>query len=272
VASEGSGVPLPSPAVPSHYIWPGAVGRELLRKLPMSKAVLRPEFVQRQGKVDGSGKADTVLYSAGDYCLKTSTRRRFDKEAVALSQLDGLVRRKNSLGALLPNPTVLMLQPDDSGHLWLWTISAWTPSLRAEMAQAEASHANALLSDCLVRYAQASFAALALLDQGVCLDVNPSNFAREGNRIVYIDDDIESLRAMPLLGYAWLKRVDEYAQMPDCTDRYIRELETGLLERVPARLATELGLVSSLEDTHVTTDLGREARARLMSAARRCRT
>jgi hypothetical protein len=263
---------MPSPAVPSHYIWPGAVGRELLRKLPMSKAVLRPEFIQRQGKVDGSGKADTVLCSAGDYCLKTSTRRRFDKEVVALNALDALVRRKNSLGALLPNPTVLMLQPDDNGGLWLWTISAWTPSLRAEMAVAESKHANAVLSDCLVRYAQVSFEALALLDQGVCLDINPSNFAREANRIVYIDDDIDSLRVMPLLGYAWLKRVDEYSEMPDCVERYIREIETGIVERISSRQAAELGLLSSFEDTMVTTELGREARKRLMSAARRCGT
>lgn len=264
-------IPMPSPAVPSHYIWPGMVGRELLRKMPLASAVRRPEFTQRQGKVDGSGKPDTALFSAGEYCLKTSTRRRFDNEDIARTELNGLARRKNSLGELMPSPTVLMLQPDDSGGLWLWTISRWTPSLRAEMADAESKHANAALSDCLLRYARASFDALELLDQGVCLDINPSNFAQEEEHVVYIDDDIESIRAMPVLGYAWLKRVDEYCQMPDSVERYIRELETGLSERIPPRLGKEIGLVSSLEDTMVSTDLGREARMRLINAARRCR-
>lgn len=265
-------IPMPSPAVPSHYIWPGAVGRELLRKLPLDAVTQRPELSQQQGKVDGSGKADTLLFSAGDYCLKTSLRRRFEREELALAELDALVRRKNSLGALLPSPTVLMLQPDNANGLWLWTISRWTPSLRAEMAEAESRHMHGPLSSALVRYAQVSFEAIALLEQGVCLDINPSNFAQEPGRIVYIDDDIESVRALPTLGYSWLRRVDEYSEMADCAERYIRELEEGILERMSVRQVAELGLLSSLEDTMVTTELGREARMRLISAARRGNT
>jgi hypothetical protein len=75
---------------------------------------------------------------------------------------------------------------------------------------------------------------------------------------------------MPSLGYAWLERVDEYNAKTDAVERYVRQLENQLPERIPARRVAELDLVATLENTMVTTDAAREARARLIGAAQRC--
>ena len=271
---EGAELPPPSPCanVPSRHIWPAAMGRDLIRSLPSEAPRLCPELMHKQGKNDGSGKPDTLIYRCGDYCLKTSPRRRYLASETAESALVDLARAKVMLGRLLMPSSVLVLQPDTEGAFWLWTVSPWTPSLRSEMATAEASRSSASLGRALVEYARASFAAMVLLKgHRLVLDINPSNFARHADGVGYTDDDICVGDHLPSLGYAWLKRIDEYASTYDAIEQYVSEIEGRILDEVSAADARALGLVEALDQTKVTSDAGREAKRRLLAASMRCR-
>lgn len=268
---EGMPVPtLPSAEVRSFNIWPPASGRETLRLVPFDRAEYRPELRQRKGKEDGSGKADTYVYRAGTWCLKTSAQRCYPDEETGRGALVQLARRKVGLGDQLPPHTVLVVQESDEGH-WLWTVSPWLRSLRFEMTEAEAIHSHAALSTSLCSYAQASVAALtALRDRQVVMDVHPSNFARVGQQLVYLDDDIGIAVAIPTIGHSWLKRVEEYRNALDAVERYVSELEEQIQTRLSRHDVVALDLEASVAETSVHSELALEARTRLLSALATC--
>lgn len=261
---------LPSAEVRSFNIWPPASGRESLRLVPFDRAEYRPELRQRKGKEDGSGKADTYVYRAGTWCLKTSAQRVYPDEESARAALVQLARRKVGLGDQLPPHTVLVVQESGEGY-WLWTVSPWLRSLRFEMTEAEAIHSHAALSASLCSYAQASVAALtALRERQVAMDVHPSNFARVGQQLVYLDDDIGLAVSIPTIGHAWLKRVEEYRSALDAVERYVSELEEQIQTRLSRRDVVALDLEASVAETSVYSELALEARTRLLSALATC--
>ena len=261
---------LPSSQVRSFNIWPPASGRESLKLVPFERAEFRPELRLRKGKEDGSGKADTYVYRAGTWCLKTSGGRCYSDEEHARAALVQLARRKVALGEQLPPHTVLVVQEGEHGF-WLWTVSPWLRSLRFEMTEAEAIHSHASLSMSLCYYAQASVAALNVLrERHVVMDVHPSNFARVGQQLVYLDDDIMIADRIPTIGHAWLRRVDEYRSALDAVERYIAELEGQIQSRLTHEDVLALDLEAAVAETLVQSELAQEARERLLFALRAC--
>jgi signal recognition particle receptor subunit beta len=201
----------PDPDAPSGAIWPTPRGRETLRSLAGEPLRKRTDLVGRPSASNGSGTSDAFIYQAGKWCLKTSLRRRYLDSVEAKSALLALVRSKLWLQAFLASETVLSLSADRKGVHWLWTVTPWLVTLREQMAHADAASDERALGRALGEFAKTAVASLALaVRSGVAMDVHPSNFARDGGRTVYLDDDIRKGNALPAIGYNLLQRVEEY--------------------------------------------------------------
>lgn len=264
--------PLPSPQVTAGLVWPAATGRDVLRRVPITEALRRDDLVGRYGIADGSGRSDAYIYEAGIWCLKTSARRRFASAEDARQALLQLARRKLLLGELMVKNTVLSVERDGEGGLWLWTVTPWLTTLRTAMTYATERKNETFLGAELASFAEICVESMLLAcRQRLALDVHPSNFARLGPRTYYLDDDIVVDSRVPAIGYALLRRVDEYADYPGALETYIRTLERLLPERLARQDAEALGLVQCLEDTMVRSSLASDAKARLLRAAQACR-
>ena len=260
--------PLPQSAVPHGLIWPAATGRDLLRRVPLADAEWRHDLAGQVGTKDGSGRSDTVIVEAGFWCLKTSPRRAYPDCDTARAALATLARRKIRLGSLLAKNTVLTLEPDTCGHYWMWTVSPWLTTLRASMSYAEKHGYLESLRESLILFADAALGSLKLaLEREIQLDVHPSNFARLGSHVYYVDDDIGSGASLPSIGHALLRRVEEYAEHPEVVEAYVSHVAEGLRRDLSRKDAESLGLEAALESAIVSTALGQIARSRLLEAA-----
>jgi signal recognition particle receptor subunit beta len=267
-ASGKESPPLPVSAVPHGLIWPAATGRDLLRRVPLCDAEWRHDLAGQIGTHDGSGRSDTIIVEAGFWCLKTSPRRAYADADAARAALASLARRKLRLGALLAKNTVLMLQPDASDTYWMWTVSPWLTTLRASMSYAEKHGYVAALEESLVLFAAAALESLRLaLEREIQLDVHPSNFARLGSRVYYVDDDITSGARLPSIGHSILRRVEEYAGYPQTVEVYLNHIVDGLKREFSRKDVASLGLEEALTQAIVSTSIGQRARSRLLEAA-----
>jgi signal recognition particle receptor subunit beta len=258
--------PLPTPDVPTGSVWPATLGREILRSLAGCTAIHRGDLVGRHGTSDGSGTSDALIYAMGKWCLKTSRRRRFASVDEGRQALLQLARRKTLLGDLLAPSTVLCLQPDANGALWLWTLSPWLKTLRAWMVEADSRGEEASLELALCSFARAAIDALALAARaGLVLDVHPSNFATVDGHVAYVDDDIAVGRVIPAIGHAVLRRVEEYGRWTGATEAYVRFLESSLHSSLAQEEVARLGLRQILAETLVLSEAGRDARNRLVA-------
>lgn len=247
-------VPLPTGEVPSGFLWPANVGREVLKGLLGVRPRPRADLVGSTGQADGSGTSDLLLYEVDGWCFKSSLRRRYGDADAARDALVRLARSKLALGELLCRQTVLALQPDASGSFWLWTLTPWLTTLRAEMVEANAKGDEATLGAALEAYALAALESVTLAARGgPVLDVHPSNFARGPSGLCYLDDEQHAPGAMPAFGHAILQRAEEYARWPDAMARYLGALRGAMLARVSAPAVASLGLASSLQDARAHT-------------------
>lgn len=263
--------PLPGARVPTGFIWP-ATGRDLLREITPDSARPRFDLVGRQGTDEGSGTSDAVIVEAGPLCLKTSQRRRYSDADDGRAALLGLARRKLLLGDLLPENTVLAVQVDDRDNsAWLWTITPWLTTLRALMARAAATADQAALGAALACYARAAVRSLTVtLRHGVVLDIHPSNFALGAQGPVYIDDDIVTGSRSPSIGYALLRRAEEYAPFPEALDTYLFAFGEVVRENLSTRDVERLDLVPALEQSVVRSQAARDARESILTALGAC--
>lgn len=278
---EAGPVPrLPGPDLPAGFIWPAATGRSILRKVPRDEAVSRDDLVGRQNLADGSGTSDVLLLQAGDWCLKTSLRRRFTDLDAGRTALLELVRRKSLLGNLLPRETVLALASDEEARTsggaepeaWLWTVCPWLPSLRRQMAGAVERGDEAGLASALAAYAAAAIEGMALAARRQAqLDIHPSNFALTADGIWYVDDDIGTGSVLPAIGHALLQRVEEYGRWERAVDVYLSALEEALPAHLSAEDAQAIGLAEAVDQTVVRSSGAEAARQRLRRAIWRCR-
>jgi hypothetical protein len=202
--------------------------------------------------------------------LKTSLRRRYLDSVEAKSALLALVRSKLWLQAFLASETVLSLSADRKGVHWLWTVTPWLVTLREQMAHADAASDERALGRALGEFAKTAVASLALaVRSGVAMDVHPSNFARDGGRTVYLDDDIRKGNALPAIGYNLLQRVEEYEHRPLAIEIYLGAIE----EAIPAGLsrdeAERLGLEAAIEQAVVRSEVARRAQSRLRGVVSR---
>jgi hypothetical protein len=259
--------PLPQSAVPHGLIWPAATGRDLLRRVPLADAEWRHDLAGQVGTKDGSGRSDTVIVEAGFWCLKTSPRRAYPDCDSARAALATLARRKIRLGSLLAKHTVLTLEPDAQGTYWMWTVSPWLTTLRASMAYAEKHGYLESLQESLLAFADVALGSLRLaLDREIQLDVHPSNFARLGSQIYYVDDDIGSGVSLPGIGHALLRRVEEYPDQPQVVEAYVSHVARGIKRNFSREELASLGLAEAMSQAIVSTIVGQTARNRLLEA------
>lgn len=256
--------PLPSPDVPTGFIWPASRGREVLRVLENEALELRRDLANRHGQADGSGRSDTLVCRAANACLKTSPRRRYGDVETARASLLRAAREKIQLGELFVPETVLVLQPDDDGAFWLWTVTPWLTTLRSRMSTASTSGDESTLAAALSDFARVAVDALVLAArQGVVLDVHPSNYAERDGKLYYLDDDIAGGASCPSIGHALLRRVEEYERWSGATDAYLETIESLITERLTAAEMTRLDLRNALDGVILRSARGLGARERL---------
>lgn len=259
--------PLGDASITPGNLWPAATGRDALRGLTGME--LRPRFdlVAQLGDRDGSGKASTVLYDADGWFIKTSTDRRFDDLDASRVALVKLARTKIALGTLtLPNTVLVTCGDPDQGY-WVWTFAPWRQTLRGAMTEAIAAGDRAGIGDALVQFAGAVGEALVrALRTGQGLDLHPSNFALDGDTLVYLDDEVSEAPPVRGAAHAILQRAEELAGSPDEIDRYAATLIEELSARLTADDIARLGLVEDLQTTVPRAGLARALQARLLAA------
>lgn len=248
-------------------LWPAATGREVLRALEGASPTPRLDLVGRSGVDDGSGKPTTIVYDAAGWCLKTSTVRRFSDLDRARAALVALARTKVSLGPLSLRQTLLVIGTVAPDEHWLWTYAPWRKTLRSTMTEAFNAGDAEALATALVQFAHAvaeSVSCAAKLGQG--LDIHPSNFAVDEERVVYLDDEVSS--APPLLGAAHsiLQRAEEYASFPESIAAYGDALVERLRERLSSQDIARLGLVDGLRAASPRSLAALALRKRLVAA------
>lgn len=180
--------PLAHAEVAPGSLWPAATGREGLHRL---------------------------AYGADGWCLKTSTSRRFDDDDAARMALIELARTKTTLGALPIEGTVLAIGGDAATGYWVWTFAPWRTSLRGAMTGAIAAGDPEALGAVLVQLVGAVTEAFErALRAGQGLDLHPSNFAMDGERLVYLDDEPPPAPPVPNAAHAILQRAGELPAYP----------------------------------------------------------
>jgi signal recognition particle receptor subunit beta len=261
----------PAADAPTGFIWPAALGREVLRQVAGETARRRDDLAGQPGREDGSGKSDALIYQAGEWCLKTSRRRCFRDADDGRTALLGLARRKIVLGAMLPPSTVVSLSSEHPSSVWLWTITPWFSTLRALMTRATEEEDVSSLAGALWTYAIAAVNSLLLAARsGVVLDVHPSNFTVVEGLVYYLDDDIHSGERIPSIGYSLLHRVEEYSKWPGALDAYLTALEENIVTRVTRVDAARLDLEKAFAETIGRSDAVEAARERLLASVARC--
>jgi hypothetical protein len=251
-------------------VWPAVSGRETLRAFENERFVLRDDLVGRNGGEDGSGKSDVFLYQAGAWCLKTSSRRRYEDADEARGALLRLARRKLALEQLLLPRTAATIVADESGTHWLWTVAPWVTTLRTEMTTAAAIRDQDALGSALCAFADAAVLALHLLAaRELALDVHPSNFARVDGRVVYLDDDVDERPRILTFGHALLRRIDEYSGFEHAVDVYIEYTAAALCGALPPGGPARLDVLDSIAGARPLTTAGQAARAILLESLER---
>ncbi len=261
---EGGLPPLPTPAVASGFVWPSTTGRDILKRVPISEAIHHANLAGSKGVQDGSGASDVFVFEAGIWCLKTSRRRCYDDAEEARAALLTLARRKIQLGALLANNTVLSVQQADSKY-WLWTVMPWLETLRSSMSHAVSREDEDELGRRLQDFAMTAVQCATMTARsGIALDVHPSNFATVGSKVFYIDDDIASTTAVPMMGHALLRRIDEYEQWPRACECYLETLVVEMNRQLTSEDVAKLQLRESIDAAATSSELAADAKARLL--------
>lgn len=254
-------------AIASGNLWPAATGREVLRRLASVEPRPRPDLVAQHGDPDDGGKDTTVVYDAGGWCLKTSRGRRFDDLDAARVALVKLARTKIALGSLtLPN-TVLVTSGDPARGCWVWTFAPWRTTLRAAIRDAVAANDDHRLGDALVQFATAVTEGLVrALRAGQGLDLRPSNFAVDGDALVYLDDELIAAPPVPGTAHAILQRAEELAGHAAALERYAASLIEQLRTRLTGDELARLRLIDDLRATPARVAATRTLRIRLLAA------
>jgi signal recognition particle receptor subunit beta len=174
-AIDGPLPPLPEEDAPPGWVAPARDGRRLVR---FARKLVREVGVERVPA------ESSIVLRAGAACLKTSPSP-FATEDDALAALRSAAEVRASLGRLRPLDTVHALAW--SGGFWLWTSMPWLESLASEMRAAREAGDEARAREVLDAYVRAlAHAAEVANVWGLELDLDPSHFARQGDRVVYL--------------------------------------------------------------------------------------
>ena len=208
----------------------------------------RVDLVGVNGPRAGSGRADGEFWQVGGWFLKSRGACVYADRATALAALDRRFAHKHALGALAPTRSILVVTTSPAGAHQLWTLAPLLVTLRERLDAAATAGRWDEFARVLTGFALALGLALsASLDDGLCLDASPANFAPQGGRIRYIDDDVIDRRDALGVEDAFVARFTEYPSAPAAqwqryTARFAREGEarTTAADRARLRLAERL--------------------------------
>jgi hypothetical protein len=258
--------PLPASDIAAGFLWPSH-GRDVLRLVERERATHRSDLNANSGYGDGSGGTDTLVFQAGAYCLKTSRRRSTKDLDEGRARLLALARSKVMLGSLVLQGTVVSLHRGRGDDYWLWTTTPWLPTLRHLMQNAVAGQERDGLGEALGLYAETIVRSLEMAVRvGIVLDVHPSNFVVQDEKVYYIDDDVVLGSIVPTLGYAILRRVEEYSAFPEVIEDYVNRVIIGMLERMTQEERSLLDLHSIVRDTLVRSEAAQTAKQLILGA------
>jgi hypothetical protein len=164
----------------------------------------------------------------------------------------------------LVSDTVLTLQTDPQGGYWLWTV---TPGLTTiEAALYEPTEETSRLETTLTAYAGAALTTLRYaVHRAVLLTLHPGNFALIRGSTYYVADDIRHGNWPAEFSTRLLEPVEAFKDNADLSSAYVQHLVLGLKAEFRGADAGE-HLRQELADLAVESDVGREARSRLLQA------
>lgn len=220
---QEAGAPLPSPDVPTGFIWPAHTGRATIRSLALSSTPA--PSVHEDG---------TVVVSALGHVARTSTRAHFADGEGARQALVRTARECTQLGGLLVPETVLVAQPAADGTCWIWTVRPDLQSVEQLLGSGNAS------PDLLAAFGAAVVEALRTsFRHGLSLDFSPSVFGVQHGRLRYLGEitpeppTVEALSSSVVGALDTLQRAG--ADMSAFLDAFERELQRQLTVEERAR-------------------------------------
>jgi hypothetical protein len=170
--------PLPTPGVPTGYVWPAHTGRNTLQSL--AAAGLKASV-----PVDPEG---SVRHTAGEHVLWTSKRWCFADVEAARQALVRAARERSQLGSLLVPDTVLVLQPSSNDASWLWGVAPILPTVVQRLEEAPEEQESVLR-----RFGRGIVEALRIaFRHNVFLDGAPTSFGEAEGVLRYVGE-VESV-------------------------------------------------------------------------------
>jgi hypothetical protein len=191
---------------------------ELVLALLRAHLLPRTDLVGVQGKGNGSGRHDGEFWQDARCFLKTRQDRKFTDEGQAIRAFARLCAMKLKLDSLTPAKSLMVVLQSPAGTFEVWTVAPLLFTLREELNAAHAQGNEAALCRGLVAYAHCLGRALESAEQlSLSIDAHPANFARQGGRPRYIDDDAAERRDAVGIEDAFLARISDYPDVSEET-------------------------------------------------------
>ena len=163
---------LPSPDVPTGFIWPAHTGRATVRVLGLGE---ESELRERD---DG-----TILHVDNGHVVRTSPRARYADTEAARQALVRAARESIQLDRLLVPETVLVAQTAHDGACWIWTVRPDVPSFERLLEQRLAT------PELLAAYGAAVVEALRTsLRHGFGVELGPRHFGVQSGVVRYLGE------------------------------------------------------------------------------------
>lgn len=157
----------------------------LLGRLAAEPLCIRSDLRGTSNARGGSGGLFGHFVEAGDWFIKANAGKRYDTLAEATAQEQGAEHLRQELEIYHPD-RVWFVSCGLDEHLWTCSL---TPKLLVLRQLFESSGGDS--ADAWRHYERALELAFRLaLERSVFLDCNPNNFAVDGDRLYYIDDDL----------------------------------------------------------------------------------
>lgn len=211
---------------------------------------------------------DGEFWQADGWFLKSRAVRRYDQLEQAMAALDGLYAVKRTLGELSPAHSILAVAVTAAGGFQLWTIAPQLVTLRERLDKTSAAARWDDFAGALAGYDIALGESLSSsIDTGLCLDPSPANFATQGGRVRYIDDDVAINRDAPGIEDAFVARFAEYPATPATVwDGYVWRFTRELTLRLSPSDRARLGLAKRLRSAVVQRCAGQPYVDRVLAA------
>jgi len=209
----------------------------------------RTDLVAVQGARSGSGRSDGEFWEAPGWFLKTRATRHFADPTAALAALDDLDQLRRPLGPLVPARSTLLVWEHGDGRWRIWTLAPFLDTLRTRLDRAAAAGDWDQFGRALTAFATGLGETVeASVVHGRGLDANPANFAIQGARLRYLDDDVTLTHDALGVEDAFVTRFREYPDAPAALwEAYERRFGDELMARATADILRRLRLPVRLQ-------------------------